>query len=292
MEKRTIVTHPGIFHADDLFAVATMMMLGIEFDIIRTRDPEAVEKADFKIDIGGKYDWYTRCYDHHQDHNEIRDNGIPYASFGLIWKHFGHVICQSDPVAKIVDRNLVQIIDAGDTGIKLTTPLIKGVRPLEIAWIVYDLNPWDVDNPDYDRAFMDALPFARTIISNQIRRADSIAKMRPIVRRAIEESMDERVVVLENETGPWQDILVNETNALFVIFRSTEGDWKVQCVPKEVGSFDMRKSLPSNWAGLKDDDLSTITGVQGCIFCHKKLFIAGNKTRYGAVKLAKLAFKE
>lgn len=38
--------------------------------------------------------------------------------------------------------------------------------------------------------------------------------------------------------------------------------------------------------GVRDDQLSDLSGIDGCIFCHATGFIGGNKNREGALKMA------
>ena len=75
----------------------------------------------------------------------------------------------------------------------------------------------------------------------------------------------------------------------FVVFEDISGSWRVQTVPKEAGNFAARYDLSSEWAGLRDEDFSKATQVEGGIFCHPGLFICGNQTKEGAIALAKLA---
>ena len=75
-------THSGKFHADDVFSSALLLSVNPEITIHRgSQVPE-----DFKgivFDIGrGKYD-------HHQRDSRIRENGVPYAAFGLLWEELG-----------------------------------------------------------------------------------------------------------------------------------------------------------------------------------------------------------
>ena len=58
--------------------------------------------------------------------------------------------------------------------------------------------------------------------------------------------------------------------------------------------FTSRKALPSPWRGVRDADLAAVSGIDGCVFCHSAGFIGGNKTRQGALAMAKaaLAFVE
>lgn len=62
---------------------------------------------------------------------------------------------------------------------------------------------------------------------------------------------------------------------------------RVQCVGVEGEEFQNRKSLP--WKGLRDDDLSKASGIPGGIFVHISGFIGGNKTKEGALQMAKKA---
>ena len=88
-----LVTHGGSFHTDDVFACATLQLYlekqDIKYEIFRTKDKSIIEGGDIVFDVGGKYDG-EKYFDHHQKETAgKRDNGILYASFGLIWKHYG-----------------------------------------------------------------------------------------------------------------------------------------------------------------------------------------------------------
>ena len=85
-----VATHPGNFHADDVFAVAVLGLVHGPLEIVRTRDEAALAAADFRVDIGWRSDPATGDFDHHQRGGAgERPNGIRYASFGLVWRAFG-----------------------------------------------------------------------------------------------------------------------------------------------------------------------------------------------------------
>lgn len=44
----------------------------------------------------------------------------------------------------------------------------------------------------------------------------------------------------------------------------------------KLGSFENRKSLPEPWCGIRDEILSELTGIPGCIFVHANGFIGGH----------------
>ena len=94
-------THSGKFHADDVFSAALLLSVNPEITICRgSQVPE-----DFKgivFDIGrGKYD-------HHQRDSRIRENGVPYAAFGLLWEELGAEILGEELAEKLsVSRQAV-----------------------------------------------------------------------------------------------------------------------------------------------------------------------------------------
>jgi len=62
-------------------------------------------------------------------------------------------------------------------------------------------------------------------------------------------------------------------------------------MPLTSNSFENRKSLPAEWRGLRDDELSAKSGIHGCIFVHAAGFIGGNKTYEGALQMARKALE-
>ena len=128
--KEKLVVHDGNFHTDDVFAVAFLMLLrGAEyFDVIRSRDEALIAEADWVVDVGGTYDHKTRRYDHHQNGAPVRDTGVPYSAFGLLWKHYGVEWCGSETVAKRIEEKLVVPIDANDNGITICTNTLPNKR--------------------------------------------------------------------------------------------------------------------------------------------------------------------
>ena len=72
-------THSGKFHADDVFSAALLLYLNPEINITRgNKVPEEYEGLVFDIGRGQ--------YDHHQKDSRVRENGVSYAAFGLLWE--------------------------------------------------------------------------------------------------------------------------------------------------------------------------------------------------------------
>jgi hypothetical protein len=70
MMMRSIITHDGPFHADDVMAIALIFELSGELPVRRTRVITLEEMDDDSIciiDVGTRFDPDTLCFDHHHD---------------------------------------------------------------------------------------------------------------------------------------------------------------------------------------------------------------------------------
>jgi uncharacterized UPF0160 family protein len=290
-----VATHHGSFHADEVFAIAALGLLPESLEVVRPRDPDLLAAADLRVDVGFRYDPLTGDFDHHQrDFDLVRDNGVGYASFGLVWREFGRQICGDDQVvADSVERSLVQAIDANDTGQQIAQPLIEGVGPFTVNAVIGGFNArWDEDlTADQERARFDAaVELARGILAREIGAAVAWSRAAEIVRDAITGAEDARVVLLPDNV-PWKQVVVTEApDALFVIYPKRQG-FGVEAVPAELGTFENRRDLPAEWAGLENADLVEVTGVDDALFCHSKRFLAVARSRAGAERLATMALR-
>ena len=59
----------------------------------------------------------------------------------------------------------------------------------------------------------------------------------------------------------------------------------------ELGCFENRKSLPKEWAGLRDEKLQEVSKIKTAKFCHNACFICTAETREDAIKMAEIAQK-
>lgn len=293
MKKNPVIAvHDGAFHADDVFAVAVLKIIHENAHVIRTRDPELLEKADFRVDVGGKNNPGTGDFDHHQMEDVgARENGIPFASVGLVWKHFGAAVSGSEKNSEAIDQRLIQQIDANDNGYSLDYDSTE-ISPYTVSRVVEAFNPvWDDQVQDYDTGFQRALDVAGGILRNEIRRVRGRAKARQLILDALATYSGSPYIILD-QAMPWQDYVVDQSDALYVLYPNHTGDWRVRAVPVAKGSFDLRKPLPASWAGKRDEELVDATGVQDAVFCHKQRFMAVAKSREGAESLVIRALNE
>lgn len=288
-----IVTHSGNFHADDVCAVATLTILHRDenIEIIRTRDPELISSGDYVVDVGGEYTPEENRFDHHQEgYAGERKNGITYAAFGLVWRKYGAHICDSQEVADVIDKRVVQPIDATDNGIQVSSQVHDDVRELTLHSLVALFRPtWREPEEESLERFKMLVDAAATMIERNIVVARDWIDGAQYTRDAYESAEDKRLIVLENRY-PWQDVLIEYPEPLYVLYPGrVQGYWRVKAIRKDADSFENRKDLPEGWAGKRDEELEEATGVEGAVFCHNKRFLVVAENRGAAMKLAQQA---
>ena len=293
-KKVTIVTHSSKFHTDDIFAVATLLLVlekDHEIVVVRSRDRKIIDAADYVVDVGDEYNADRNRFDHHQEGRAgERKNGIPYASFGLVWKKYGEELSGSESVAEKIDKKLVQPTDASDNGIQIFETKIEGVSPYTLDTLRRAFVPtWKEGFKDIDSIFMELVGDAKTVLQREIKKAKDDSEAGSAVLRAYEKSDDKRLIVFDRYY-PADDFLNRYSEPLFTIFPSTDEDtWLLTAVQDSKESQINRKDLPSAWAGKSGEELEKITGVPGSVFCHVNLFLAVAKTKEAALKLAEIA---
>lgn len=286
MNEVTIATHNGNFHADDIFATAALKKIHPSAKLIRTRDLDVIAQADIVIDVGGEYDPDKDRFDHHQRGGAgERENGIPFSSFGLVWQKYGLQICDDNQkVADGLDSGIVSNIDAIDCG------HVEGVSEgISLSQTVQMFNPTWQEDKNFDECFDEAVKFASRVLDRFIASANGGVSAKAIVAKAIENAKDPRVIVLEQYT-PWKrTVNALAPDALYMVYPSQTGQWRIQTVPVEPGSFENRKPLPQPWAGLSNEELQQATGIDDAMFCHNGLFIAGAESFESTMKMAVMA---
>jgi uncharacterized UPF0160 family protein len=299
MEKLKLVTHNGSFHADDIFAAATLILFlekeNKSFEIIRTRDEEIIKKGDFVFDVGLVYDSDKNRFDHHQigGAGKREETGIEYASFGLVWKKYGAIVCNSADVANFLDRKIVQPIDAGDNGMDLIE-LKTTIRPYFLqSFLKLFIPSWkNVDEESLLVGFLEAVNFAKSLLRKEIDLALDYKEGEAKVKEAYEKAEDKRVVILDQKY-PWVDVATTFPETLFVVFpRINDNTWGAEGVFVGLPSFEKRKNFPESWAGLRDVDLEKETGVEGAVFCHRGRFMVVAKTKEAILELVNLTLKD
>lgn len=297
-KRITIVTHDGSFHADDVFALAALTIyfekLNCRYQIIRSRDPEKISTGQIVLDVGGVYDPKIGRFDHHQRGGAgSRENGIPYASFGLIWKHYGEKICGDRDVAKKIDQSLVVPIDAHDNGVNIATPNLPMIDEHRTGQAIHNFNTtWQEEVLEQSDQFNKALSFAKEILNREI----SITKASVIGNKEALEQVkfqNEPEILILNKYIDWEEALMDYKKIKFVVYPDRNGiDWSVQVVRDNPNDFKSNRAvMPLSWGGLRDADLQRISEVKDAIFCSIGGWFAKARSKDGAIAMAKKALQ-
>ncbi len=287
-KRKILVTHNGSFHADDVFACATIKLVlekeGHCSKIVRSRSEADFARGDFVFDVGGIYDEGKNRFDHHQKGGAgKRPSGISYAAFGLVWKKFGPEITS---VWQDIDDHLVSPIDAHDNGEMIFKPNDPEVLPVEAAYIVSLFNPtWRETQDESDTRFNRLVNVAKEIIIRAIKKAEDKVEGHMQVEMAYQASRHKEIIVLD-EYLPWSGVLKRKEDTVYVVYPQADS-WRVQAVEAE--KFTPRKPFPEEWRGRSAEEIQNISGVTDAIFAHPKGFLVGAKSRDGAITLAKKA---
>lgn len=264
------VTHAGRFHADDVFSTALLRILNPQIQVQRVfQVPEGFSGLAFDIGWG--------VFDHHQQGAPVRENGVPYAAFGLLWRAFGPRLLE-EREARWFDEQFVQPLDLDDnTGCG---------HPLADA--IGTFNPsWDSDETA-DSCFWRAVAVAQEILDRRLESVRSIQRARTVVEQALANCQD-RIVVLER-FAPWKGVLA-PSPALYVVYPSQRGGYSAQAVPKEE-STELKCPFPQAWAGLPTEQLRSCSGLKTLRFCHKNQFLIAADSLEDAVAACRLSIRE
>lgn len=291
-DKIKVITHDGTFHTDEVFACATIMLVfdNREIEIIRTRDENIINSADYVIDVGMVYDENRNRFDHHQKEGAgERDSKIPYASFGLVWKKFGEQLCENKDIANYIDDQLVSAIDAIDNGVQCERSCLGGAYVYSLGDIISSIRPTWQEDTSMDQAFLEATELAKKIISRILAHAKAYIASKDYLIKSYLEATDKRIVIIGKEYPGWYEIMSLYPEPLYAIYERSSGGWGVKAVRIEPNSFETRKPFPESWAGLRDKELQKITGVEDAVFAHNSRFFVVAESKEGAIKLAEKA---
>ena len=298
-----LVTHSGGFHADELLSSAVLTRLFPAARIMRSRAAEWITPGSDRIiyDVGGTYDPAAQIFDHHQRGAPLREDGQPYSSFGLIWKHYGrdYLAALDIPAGHVEEihasfnADFVLPIDLADNGAidpSIAGPLAGLTLPslLETLKPVFDESESGAD----DRAFHKALGIARSFVEAGIAQAAAKLRAEVMVYRAIEQAGPSRVLELPRGMPFRAAIVKAGADHLLFVVHPRDKDWCLTGIRRSDEGFELRADLPAAWAGLTNGALEAVCGVAGASFCHNGRFIAAAQTREAALTMAEIAVRE
>ncbi|WP_138470778.1 MYG1 family protein [Poseidonocella sp. HB161398] len=303
MTPSYLVTHSGGFHADEVFSTVILTRLFPEAEIVRSRAPDWIAPAEDRIiyDVGGLYDPEAGIFDHHQRGAPLREDGAPYSSFGLVWKHFGRDYLAAsgvpeahvDPVHASFDTGFVLPVDLVDNG-ALNLSEAGALSGMTLPGLIESLKPvFDDTDPEAEiRAFRQAVEIARAFIEARIARSAAKRRAEVLAEEAVKAAGDSHVLELPMGMPFRPAVIKAGADHLLFVVTPRGGDWTLGGIRLNDDGFEQRADLPAAWAGLNGAELEAVSGVEGAIFCHNGRFIAAAKSREAVMAMAALAVEE
>lgn len=270
-----------------------------------------------------RYDHHQRGYDErffdkvrHKDGVEVKTQRCTKLSAsGLVYRHYGkEVIANLYPSLSEKDLEHVYVkmydtfmeaIDAVDTGVEQVPDGCELVYKdcTGLSRRVARFNPrWNEDpQPDVDERFElasaccgdDFLQVLSQIVESDLP-ARSFVEQAVLDRMNVDSSGE--IIKLSSGGLPWKSHLYElekeykiDPLVKFVLYTDQAGMWRVQAVTVEGQAFENRLGLPEEWRGVRDEDLTKVSGIPGSKFCHAAGFIGGNETFEGALEMARVA---
>lgn len=279
-----IITHDGIFHADEVFAIAALVkwnnteIFGVHssitpsnfynednkfgVSIIRSRIPEIIEidrntKNTYLIDVGNKYNVNNLEFDHHQS-NDM------FASNILIFKY----LLSTGKIDLVLYNELLPFmmgISNWDTNYENLHnswgEFNNSGYYTNISEVISRFNRNPSDEKLQNKQFKKAVEFAITILNNEEHFA--MERIKAETTYGSREILDNNVAVFDEFCPIWK----------------TKGEHNYAILPNPQGW--SLNSADSNNYPLPDIEHKNL------IFAHKAKFIAVFKTKEAAIEIAK-----
>jgi len=168
MIKRSVGTHNGSFHADEVTACALLVVFGLadKDKIVRSRDLNLLDTCEYVCDVGGIYDPSIKRFDHHQ--SEYTGD---LSSAGMILLYLKEEGIIDSATYDFFNRSLIFGVDAHDNG--RVTPEFGTTT---FSQVVTNFVPAVYDAPEQVQttAFFEALDFVIGHLRRLLERFDYI----------------------------------------------------------------------------------------------------------------------
>ena len=219
-----IATHNGIFHADEVTAIALLKLFTDKNISVQrlNHNTEDFSEYDMVIDIGRKFDG-KKCFDHHQYKGGK-------SSAGLIWEYLN----QKNNYPNIT--KLIKMVDANDVG------SIKA-KPFEYPSLIKHFNANnDIYSNEQDLYFTKAVDFAFIVLQSMQYNEDAVVEAQSIVKNSFYFNGNKNIIELDRYTRFWSKYINGETmpNIKAVVWEDkADNRWKVKIPSKKQGSFEL-----------------------------------------------------
>ena len=291
LNEARYVTHNGTMHADEVFATAFLDLYRGNIKVIRVSEVQTdkLQPDTIVYDIGrGKFD-------HHGQDAEVRENGIKYSSFGLLFREFGKDFLNNRNIEDIeeaytmIEKELIEGIDAIDNGMfpEITAPY----KVKTISDVIKLFNPSYGSRQTESEQFIKAVDLAKQILEELLTNVSGKVKAKKIVLEKIKKEKKDYLEL--DEFLPYEETILKEEageHLLFVMYPSNRGGYGIKTIKKSLEDKTDRLPFPESWAGLEKEELEKVSGIKDIEFCHIGRFLVTCKTKEAAYQVLDKVF--
>ncbi len=309
LQPMKIVTHDDRFHYDEILGIAVLRIIYKDEirEIIRTRDPELINKGDIVIDVGGVFDPLTNRFDHHQ--NTFKEtfsekHNVKLSSSGLIYKYLGEKLFKVynfyksneiyENIRVKIYEEFFQYADAIDNGHNIFGDIIP--RTLCSFVNLYNISrssAGDRYNELQYEQFLKVLDLVQKDLENYMKIVffDYVIPYQEVFK----DLKDFEGEVYFSRQNVSIHLIYDIDKALnknikFVIYKDKDA-YRILTLPVSKYSFTPRLKLLEKYCGLRDEELSRASGIPGCIFVHANGFMGKHMNYKGALDMCYLSLK-
>jgi len=220
MKKVKVITHAGVFHADETIAIAIAKNVFGEVEVERTFKPTAEHLENPEIivlDVGRSYNPEKRNFDHHQDSKLGASNLLVFWNFvDVISEKFGISENEKDEFNLLVTEKFLNYISDVDCGkvLEQNTPNIPTINS-----IIRSLN-------NIENGFDFALQIVESAFTGACEAAKLVVKGRTLWYSF--EKLSEKVKLQETKDfiPNWKE-LAKEEGIYLLVQENLRGGWQV-----------------------------------------------------------------
>lgn len=313
----TLATHSTNFHADEICATAVIKTFftysypKVKVIVQRTLDQKVLDASDIVYDIGKIYDPKKLRFDHHQKGGAgTHENGVQYAAFGLVWKHFGPDVCsvhyhtvtgkkatkaQTQKLFEIVEKRMVTHIDGMDNGQMTYLQTFEDAVPLtidnyfEMCKVAISSQDSDITktNKAYEKEFFKLVTLIEGVLQNVLTYAVYKERDESQAVKIYTKAKDKRIIICDRF---YYFNFTKLPEPLVIVYPNPRGGWGAKNVRKDETAYDARFYFPEAWRGLTDAELEKVSGIDGAEFCHNSGFLITANTKEAVLELVHKAF--
>ena len=311
--SQLVAINPFHFTASDVFGIYLLSQTSAFHDlkVVRTLDSAEIDKCGAVLGIGKIYDESKNRFDYHFLNSDLhfQDTQIPISTAGLVYMKFGKEINKN-----ILSKNGrdVQKLD------EFEEQLFKhcynhSIREIDAYENHFPLYPEEKNQLKYDihiefhnkimmMNYIGSLEEALKMVSEFYEHnvlwfydveIPSLVITKKCYNSRFEVDPSGQIIVMDSHAHckfkdfEKEDMEKNPDmkEILYIVFPRVAGNWGIRAI-NTVG-FQLRKPLP--FAGLRDDELSKESGIEGGVFVHKTGFTGAFKEKENAIKFAKYA---